>query len=108
MEIVAARPSHRVRRYDSIEQIGDGVLLFYEQRPDASFPSYLLMAAILTDARACLGPGALVDPQTRADTIAWVNGEIESAPLCSFREVCAILELDEVVIRKQLLGRASD
>lgn len=93
------------RSLDSLEQAGDPLLFFQQQARRTRSPSVLLLVAILTDASACLAPGALVDARAREDAAAWVRGEIASAPLCSFEEVCAIFDLDEERLRFHLLGR---
>ena len=70
----------------------------------ARIPELRLFAAILDDAVLCLSPNAMVHPQTRTETLAWVRGEFDSVPACSFREICAVLELDETCVRARLLG----
>lgn len=77
-----------------------------DRRIVPSTPEIRLLAAILEDACFCLHPGALVSPDTRADAIAWVRGEVRSATFCSFREVCDILGLDVQTVRSTLLARA--
>lgn len=69
-------------------------------------PEIRLLAAILEDACFCLHPGAFVSPDTRAEALAWVRGEVRSAALCSFREVCDVLGLDVQAVRNALLARA--
>ena len=76
------------------------------RRTSATTPEIRLLAAILEDACFCLHPASLVSPDTRADAIAWVRGEIGSATFCSFREVCEILDLDVQSVRHALLARA--
>lgn len=98
----ARRPSGG-GRLDWVDQTGDALLHFHAQNTGASSPGVMLLAAILMDAAAVLAPGAFVDKDTRSEAVAWVNGEIESAPLCSFREVCVVLDLDEDRIRTELL-----
>ena len=98
------RHTSAARRLEWIEHAGDALLHDHADRRTRSWPGLRLLAAILDDARLCLTPGATVDAATRADAIAWVNGEIRSAPLCSFHEICALLDLDEERVRAALLG----
>lgn len=67
---------------DWVDRAGDALLYFHAQKAGASSPSVMLLAAILMDAAEVLTPGVLVDRDTRAEAVAWVNGDIESAPLC--------------------------
>mgnify|MGYP001223827245 CR=1 FL=1 len=86
---------------------GDPLLLAYDAHALPRTPMIRLFAALLDDACFCLHPAALVSRDTRAETVAWVRGEIESAALCSFREVCDILGLDPQAVRARLLCRAA-
>lgn len=86
-----------------VEQAGDGLLHFHADRPEVRSPGARLLRALLEDAIACLELGPLVDAATRADAVAWLQGDVDSAPLCSFREVCEVLDLDEDRTRSELL-----
>lgn len=86
-----------------LELVGDPLLHFHEQKHGMDSPELRLFAAILEDARFCLSQYSLVDGTTRAETLAWVEGELDSVPLCSFREFCMMLELEEECIRAELL-----
>src|SRR5262245_5415429 len=72
--------------------------------PARIWPELRLYAAILEDARLCLSSREYVTAETRAETRAWVDGAIASAPLCSFREICEMFMLDEAAVRRSLLG----
>lgn len=85
----------------------DPVPLAAERRSPPGTPAIRLLAAILEDACFCLAPAALVSRGTRADAIAWVRGEVESAAFCSFGEVCDVLGLDVEAVRHALLARAA-
>jgi len=88
--------------------MGDPVLYFHARRRQLVSPGVRLVAAILEDACMCLSPRALVGARTRADAVAWVKGEVRSAPFCSFREVCSIMGLDEAQARRRLLRAGPD
>lgn len=75
-----------------------------ERRPVPPTPEISLLAAILEDACFCVRRGALVSRETRDDAIAWLLGEVRSAPFCSFREVCDVLGLDAQAVRSELLA----
>ncbi|MBM4244498.1 MAG: hypothetical protein FJ148_11880 [Deltaproteobacteria bacterium] len=85
---------------------GDPLPLAHPPRALPRTPAIRLLAAILEDACFCLHPAALVSRDTREETVAWVRGEVESAALCSFLEVCEILGLDPEAVRARLLSRA--
>jgi hypothetical protein len=86
---------------------GDPPTIASGRRTLVATPTIRLLAAILEDACFCLEPAAMVSRDTRADAIAWVRGEVESAAFCSFREVCDILGLDVNAVRAALLARAA-
>jgi hypothetical protein len=65
-------------------------------------PELWLFAAILQDARMCLRDD-VVHPRTRAAACRWIRGEVESAPHCSFVEICGVLGLDAGAVRRHLL-----
>ena len=88
------------------ELAGDPLLLAHPPRALPRTPAIRLLAAILEDACFCLHPAALVSRETRAETVAWLRGEVASAALCSFREVCEFLGLDPEAVRARLLSRA--
>lgn len=79
----------------------------HERHTAPPTPEIRLLAAILEDACFCLRPGAFVSRETRDDAVAWVRGEVRSAPFCSFREVCDILGLDAQAVATTLLTRST-
>lgn len=89
--------------HDPIDLIGDPLLVSLEGARSARSPELRLLAAILEDACFCVAPTALVSRETRASTLAWIRGETASEVLCSFREICDILDLDEDATRARLL-----
>lgn len=91
---------------DLFDSIGDPVLHLHEHQYRTESPEIRLFAALLEDVRFCLSPRSLVDRQTREAAVAWVRGEVDSLAPCSFREVCAILGLDEDATRTRLLALA--
>lgn len=93
-------------RRDVFDAIGDPVLHLHDGRRHPTSPEVRLFAALLEDVRFCLSPRSLIDRETRAAAAAWVRGEVDSIAPCSFREVCAIVGLDEDATRARLLGLA--
>lgn len=85
---------------------GEVFLAYFDRLCPVTSPAVRLLAAILDDACFCLHPAAFVSPDTRADAIAWVRGEVRSAAHCSFAEVCDVLGLDVQAVRDALLSRA--
>jgi hypothetical protein len=92
---------------DTIDLIGDCHLYAQDACRSVDSPELRLLAAILDDVRYCIAPGSMVDRSTRRDAIAWVRGEVASPSPCSFREICAVLSLDEAAARSRLLALAS-
>src|SRR5262245_51096811 len=90
-----------------LELLGDPVLHFHDARRKSESPELRLFAAILDDVRICLFHPEVANPTLRAEAIAWVKGDLDSVPLCSFREICAMLDLDEERARGELLRRSA-
>jgi hypothetical protein len=92
---------------DDFDIAGDPYIHFLDCLRDQTLPELRLYAAILEDARVCLTQEARVSGKTRAEALAWIDGRVESAPLCSFQEICALFRLDADAVRARLLRHSA-
>ena len=70
--------------------------MVYRESPERQLHLYILVQALKD----------LMEPlaDIRNDALQWVRGIIESAPGCTFREVCGLLGLDPPTVRRRILS----
>ena len=68
----------------------------YRESPERQLHLYILVQAL----KDLMEPSAAV----RDDALQWVRGTVESAPGCTFREVCGLLGLDPATVRRRILS----